>query len=186
MPEPLSRRDLFLDRGWLFVTAREYPRLRDTPLVQRFRSPCGRWIHEVRSEDGLVCSCPGWRKRDRCSHGSFVLRWNVSGSEIGRFLTRLPNEDDALFCGRNGSWAEWFQSHVAVVPSSLARRIRVEAPPQNKASVHPVLPPPPMRRPPGGGPGRPDLLGSRILVANFQIPIFPSERRDGRARHHKP
>lgn len=116
------RAELFMEKGWLFVTASEYPALRDVGLVQRFRSPCGRWIHEVRTGEGLACTCPGWRKRGKCWHVSFVLRWNVTGSEVGRFLTRLPNEDDALFWKRGGSPADWFEEHVAVVHCDLAPR----------------------------------------------------------------
>lgn len=119
MPELKTRADLFFRTGWVFATANEYPVISDVSLVQRFRARVGDFIHDVRLDsDGLGCSCPGWRKRGKCWHVRWVLRWNFSGSELGRYLVRLPNQDDAKWCLRH-SWRKWFEDHVAVVSWTL-------------------------------------------------------------------
>lgn len=120
MPDHL---DLAFEKGWVLVVPSEVPALRELDLVQRFSSGSG-WINAVvLDEDGLNCTCLGWSRRRACWHMRFVLRWNFNHGELGRFLTRLPDDEDARWCLRN-SWRAWFEEHVALVPPGLARSER--------------------------------------------------------------
>lgn len=111
--------DLCFRTGWVLAVPSEVPQLQDLDLVQRFTSKSG-WVQAVTIDrDGLNCTCLGWRNRRLCWHIRFVLRWNLSRGEVGRFMLRRPDSDDVAWAARN-SWDSWFAGHVALVAPSLA------------------------------------------------------------------
>lgn len=116
-----TRTDLFFRTGWILATGSEYPAIGNLAVVQRFKSKDGSWLFEVSvGSEGLSCDCPGWRKRSKCWHMGWVLRWNFSGSEVGRFLTRLPDSEDMRRRSVGVTPEQWFDHHLAVVPVELA------------------------------------------------------------------
>lgn len=111
----LTRFELFERTGWMFVTVDVFPELEDLP-VQRFASKTGEFVHEVRDDRGLACSCPGWRKYAKCWHMRWVLGQSM-GTErrIGTFLRRMPAPYESALLSRDGRWHQWLDENIVVV-----------------------------------------------------------------------
>lgn len=127
-----SRFELFQRTGWVFVTADIFPQLEEIGVLQRFQSLRGEFVHEVRADDGVYCTCPGWRKYAKCWHVRWVLAWNVGqGWTLGTYLKSMPAPYERATMDEEGGWTGWLDENIAVVEpdsgptarQSISRRI---------------------------------------------------------------
>jgi hypothetical protein len=101
----------------VFVTPEIFGQeLEELGVVQRFASLTTDHVREVRLDDGLTCTCPGWRKYAECWHIAFVLKHNVGSNwRLGTFLKTLPSALDWQLMEGEQSKEAWLEENIAVV-----------------------------------------------------------------------
>lgn len=107
---------LFRRNGWVFLTHGVMPEIADVGTVQRFASLTTDHLHHVVIDDGLRCTCPGWRKHGKCWHVRWVLEYNVSADwRVGTYVLKMPTTREQAELDDRSDWEDWIDEHIAIV-----------------------------------------------------------------------